>query len=137
MIPMTEITPEDLRVKAESIADPMVARMLTEAADAIDILRSEAATLRCELQSMVSAGSDETWGSMPHTWPTPTLNPKQEAEFQRIVTEGRIRVDLVDALRELFEEVSSDGWSRGIDQATDSTFARSLDTIQKAGLADH
>lgn len=46
MIPMTEITPEDLRVKAESVIDPMVARMLNEAADCIDSLRSETAVLR-------------------------------------------------------------------------------------------
>lgn len=48
MIPMTEITPEDLRVKAESMTDPVVAKMLTEAADCIESLRSENATLRDE-----------------------------------------------------------------------------------------
>lgn len=52
-LPMTEITPEDLRVKAKSVTDPMVVRMLSEAADAIEILRSEAATLRSELSLMV------------------------------------------------------------------------------------
>lgn len=43
MIAMTEITPEDLRVKAETCSDPLVVRMLTEAADAIESLRSEVA----------------------------------------------------------------------------------------------
>lgn len=46
---MTEITPEDLRVKAESVTDPVVVRMLNEAADAIENLRSEAAVLRDRL----------------------------------------------------------------------------------------
>lgn len=48
-LPMTEITPEDLRLKAEIVTDPMVVRMLTEAADCIDQLRDTEARLRMEL----------------------------------------------------------------------------------------
>lgn len=54
MIPMTEITPMDLRVKAETCGDPIVVRMLTEAADCIEQLRDTEARLRTELVHFAS-----------------------------------------------------------------------------------
>lgn len=62
-IPMTEITPEDLRVKAESVTDPMVVRMLTEAADAIESLRSEVAVWKDRYEA-----SDQAFDATIKNW---------------------------------------------------------------------
>lgn len=45
------------------------------------------------------------------------LNEEQQAEFDRLIELGRVRVDIADALLALIERVGSEAWSRGIDQA--------------------
>lgn len=41
------------------------------------------------------------------------MTKEQDDRFTELIKRGSIRVDIMDALRELIEEIESDAWERG------------------------